>query len=395
MRRIFYASLSKGLFTFFLATLLLNGVIAKAQYWTFFDFSTENPLGADAVRVNGAALELGNKFQFTLPGTVFGIHWYQTASNTGNHTVHLWTNAGVSLATASGNDPGTGWRYFTFVTPVTVSAGTTYVASVFMPNGTYSATNSTTCTGPPNSICWAGPDQTRQYIIGLSTANGAAAPGNGVFIVNPVSAFPNNTNQAANYWVDVDYLPTFPLPVTLTEFKATTASRDIVLSWKTMNETNNRGFEIQRSNNNTDWYALNFVDGAGESNVVKTYNYTDKSLAPGLYYYRLKQTDLDGKSKISSVVTATVAGKGIASLFQNFPNPFSGTTTIRFDLPKAQQIKLSVFDMMGREVKVLASKMSEAGSHLVTLDSRGLSRQVYSIRLKTEAGVLMRQMLVQ
>jgi hypothetical protein len=118
-------------------------------------------------------------------------------------------------------------------------------------------------------------------------------------------------------------------------------------------------------------------------------------LAPGFYYYRLEQKDFDGKSKFSPVVTASIGGKGIVSLSPSYPNPFSQTSTIRFDLPRDQKIKLSIVDMMGREVKLLANKWSEAGSHLVTLDAAGLSRQTYLVRLQTADGVLTQKILVQ
>ena len=223
-------------------------------------------------------------------------------------------------------------------------------------------------------------------------------PGNGVFDYTTTGALttpPSSTFGASNYWIDVSFSPFFPLSVNLSDLKATTTNKDVVISWKTSSETNNRGFELQRSNNNADWYAVNFVTGAGESSTIRNYSYTDKGLAPGQYYYRLKQVDFDGKSKISPVVTATVSGKGTVSLFQNSPNPFSASTTIRFDLPGAQKIRLSIFDMAGREIKVLADKLAEPGSHLVSFTTVGLSRQVYYVRLKTADGTLTRKILVQ
>jgi uncharacterized protein (UPF0261 family) len=51
-------------------------------------------------------------------------------------------------------------------------------------------------------------------------------------------------------------------------------------------------------------------------------------------------------------------------------------------------------DLAGREVKVLTDKVSEAGSHVVTLDASNLSRQTYLVRLQTESGVLTKKILV-
>jgi hypothetical protein len=272
----------------------------------------------------------------------------------------------------------------------------TLVASVFSSLGDYASElfgtfNWFTSGTPPNDF---GTNPIK-VIRTFNSANDPAGNGLYLYLANPTTgAFPTSVNSN-NFWIDLRFQPDFALPVSISDLKATTNNKDVLVSWNTASESNNRGFEIQRSNNGTDWYAINFVNGAGESNSIKNYSYTDKGLAPGTYYYRLKQTDFDGKSKNSEVVTATVSGKGNITLFQNTPNPFSSSTTIRFDLPVAQKIKLSVFDMTGREIKVLADNMSEAGSHLVTLDAAILVRQPYLVRLQTESGVLVKTILVQ
>jgi hypothetical protein len=223
------------------------------------------------------------------------------------------------------------------------------------------------------------------------------SPNNGVYdyTTSPLTTPPVSFFGGDNYWVDVSFSPFFPLPAGLFDLKAATSDKDVVVSWKTASESNNRGFEIQRSNNGSDWYPVSFANGYGESSTTKNYSYTDRALAPGTYYYRLKQVDFDGKSKTSAVVSAAIGGKGQVSLFQNYPNPFSATTSIRFDLPKAQYAKLSLLDISGREVRVLTNKMSEAGSHVITIDGSSLAPQFYIVRLQTEQGVLTRKILVQ
>ncbi|HLG41049.1 MAG TPA: DUF4082 domain-containing protein [Chitinophagaceae bacterium] len=383
MKRFFYSPA----FLLVLAMVLLFGLTAKSQGESYFDFGTEFPMGADETIDNsGNALEVGVKFQTDVTGIVRGVHFYKNASNTGTHIANLWTDAGANLATANdGGALGTGWRYIEFAAPVSISPSTTYIVSVFMPTGFYSATINY-FNGVPPTI--------RNNILLLSDA-AAQPPGNGVFIQNATSAFPNGSFNAANYWIDLQFQQTFPLPVTLTDFRATTSNSDVLLSWKTETETNNKGFEIQRSNNSSDWYPVKFVNSTGDGSFTRTYSYTDKGLAPGLYYYRLKQLDFDGKSTFSPIATATIAGKGKTLLFQNYPNPFSGTSTIRFDLPTDQMIKLSIIDMTGREVRVLANKLGQAGSHQVTIDAAALQRQIYLVRLQTESGVLTKTILVE
>ncbi|MDZ4698380.1 MAG: T9SS type A sorting domain-containing protein [Rhodothermales bacterium] len=72
----------------------------------------------------------------------------------------------------------------------------------------------------------------------------------------------------------------------------------------------------------------------------------------------------------------------------NYPNPFNPTTSIRFSLPEAAQVRLSVFDMLGREVSVLVDGSIAAGQHTATFDAADLPSGMYLYRLETPAGAL-------
>jgi len=71
------------------------------------------------------------------------------------------------------------------------------------------------------------------------------------------------------------------------------------------------------------------------------------------------------------------------SLAQNYPNPFNPSTAIRYELPKSSDVRLSVYDMLGREVEVLVNKKMEAGVHEVKLNGSNLASGVYVYRLTT------------
>ena len=71
-----------------------------------------------------------------------------------------------------------------------------------------------------------------------------------------------------------------------------------------------------------------------------------------------------------------------SSLSQNYPNPFNPSTTIKYALPSATMARLSVYDMLGREVSVLVNEGREAGVHEVRFDASGLSSGVYFYRLQ-------------
>jgi hypothetical protein len=71
-------------------------------------------------------------------------------------------------------------------------------------------------------------------------------------------------------------------------------------------------------------------------------------------------------------------------LSQNYPNPFNPSTTIKYELRKSSVVRLSVFDMLGREVSVLVNERRGAGVHVVRFEASNLSSGIYCCRLQAE-----------
>lgn len=82
------------------------------------------------------------------------------------------------------------------------------------------------------------------------------------------------------------------------------------------------------------------------------------------------------------------------TLSQNYPNPFNPTTAIRFSLPRAQEVRLAVYDVLGRQVAVLASGMQMAGTHEVQIDASTWSSGTYFYRLDAGGAAITRPMLL-
>lgn len=93
------------------------------------------------------------------------------------------------------------------------------------------------------------------------------------------------------------------LPVELTSFTARLTADATQLNWITASELNNSHFDIQHSTDARTWATLAKVDGHGTTNEMQYYSYTDKNVARGTNYYRLKQVDFDGAFEYSDIVT--------------------------------------------------------------------------------------------
>ena len=98
----------------------------------------------------------------------------------------------------------------------------------------------------------------------------------------------------------------------------------------------------------------------------------------------------------ASVVSAEDQGLVAQSfeLEQNYPNPFNPATEIRFTIPAAGQVQLTVFDVLGREVAVLVNQELAAGAHTATFDAAGLTSGIYLYRLETAGQQMTRKMML-
>ena len=369
---------------------------AQAQTYTMFT-PAEYPGDVnfqDAGNTTGG-IELGMKFRVTQRGNVSAIRFYlgDVTVDNGTHTGNLWlltsATTGNKLATvtfAPVAPPFQGWVEATLPTPINVTDAATYAVSVHCSAGYYCSSPNLDPLGFLNEL-------DRTPLIGLGNSDPMGP--NGCFLYTATSAFPSAGSNGPNYFVDVVFTTAFPLPVTLTEFNSSVSRNDVLLSWKTQSEQNNKGFEIQRSTDGTNWSVQGFVEGVGESSTTQSYSYTDDHVTAGRYYYRLAQQDFDGAVKYSPVVIAVVAGETPMALHPNYPNPAHGVTMLRFDLSQSSAVRLSLLDITGREVKRLVNENRQAGSYVLSLNTAALNKGVYVIRLQAEGKILTRKMFVQ
>jgi hypothetical protein len=82
------------------------------------------------------------------------------------------------------------------------------------------------------------------------------------------------------------------------------------------------------------------------------------------------------------------------NLYQNFPNPFNPSTNIKFELARSGNVKVSVYDIQGKIVNVLAEGKFEAGSHIIEFKGENLTSGVYFYKMETEGYVMTRKMMM-
>lgn len=208
-----------------------------------------------------------------------------------------------------------------------------------------------------------------------------------------------NAANAARLTIDGIYLDNTwnnnVLPVELASFVSTINGRDVVLNWTTSSETNNEGFDVERSSSDNIWTKIGYVPGYGSTGIPQNYSFHDRGLNSGVYNYRLKQIDYNGNYEyynLSNEVNIGVPEK--YELSQNYPNPFNPSTTINYEIPFDGNVSLKVFDMNGKEVANLVSEYKTAGYYTLDFNAGKLSSAVYFYTLNSGDFVSTKKMLL-
>jgi hypothetical protein len=187
-----------------------------------------------------------------------------------------------------------------------------------------------------------------------------------------------------------------PLPVWLKRFIGEASIKSVHLKWSTISEVENVGFILLRSNDSLSYQEIasfqNFpaLQGGGTSTIERQYEFVDHRVnQQQTYVYKLRSVDYSGIIHDY----APIVSVGLSSakplryeLLQNYPNPFNPTTIIQYELKFDGNVRLELYDVLGRKVATLVHENEAAGSHQVVLSasSLGLSSGVYFYRL--EAG---------
>ena len=227
--------------------------------------------------------------------------------------------------------------------------------------------------------------------IGGRSIEGTGTPGTYTGAVSTINPDDANIvwNSTQNYWevtFDVAGFSGFfakssptPLPVRLLSFSGKTVDKINLLAWTTATEQNNAGFEVERSRDGATFEIIGFVRGNGNSTSQKDYGFTDNQPFAGINYYRLKQTDFDGKYEYSNTISLKNASTTNGVFV--YPNPSSESITIDLsnwnnNYKSGDVSTFELQDLQGRTL--LQGSLTEPQT---TLNLAHLPKAVYTLRV--------------
>ncbi|MCZ8356870.1 MAG: T9SS type A sorting domain-containing protein [Microcystis sp. LE19-388.1G] len=187
------------------------------------------------------------------------------------------------------------------------------------------------------------------------------------------------SNITTNYYYTIGTLDptTSPLPIELLEFKAKLGKEGVEISWITATEINNDFFTVEKSNSGFDFYSLTKIAGAGNSTQQLKYSVTDISPFQGVNYYRLKQTDYDGKFDYSRVISVDVESPLPTNSI--YPNPNEGKSFYVM-LPKSGYRNILI-KIQGLDGKTILSETVYKSGTFEFIPSVKLASGVYIISI--------------
>ncbi len=208
------------------------------------------------------------------------------------------------------------------------------------------------------------------YYTGSTTCNGTAAA---------CAAMINNTGTFGTATSTSSYPSNFTgsaLPIELTRFEGKNQVVYNLLTWQTASETNNKGFDIERSSDGRNFTNIGFVAGKGTTNKTQAYRFEDNTSNSDIAYYRLKQLDLDGQFEYSKVVSVSQHDNNVVSVF---PNPSKGVFNI-VNVADVEKEQFVVINNIGQSIPITVSSNGQ-------VDMSYFPSGIYYLRMATSGQV--------
>ena len=173
-----------------------------------------------------------------------------------------------------------------------------------------------------------------------------------------------------------------PLPVNFTSFNASLSDNKVYLNWSVAQESNNREFTIERAGSDQKFTVLSTIASRGNVSVPRTYQAVDNNPLSDISYYRLSQTDKNGK-KTYYETRRVINTSSITSELLVSPNPFVHQVSVYVTLKKAQRLSFTVADITGKRVQY-SQNLYPAGGSEISIKSGSLPSGIYFLKVEGE-----------
>lgn len=189
------------------------------------------------------------------------------------------------------------------------------------------------------------------------------------------------------------------LPVTITGFTGKHNGSENILSWTTVTEENNKGFELQHSAECINFAPLAFIPSKafnGNTSSILSYQFIDENLFAGETYYRLKQIDKDGNTTFSNILLLKKLQPNAFALSNIYPNPARSFIKFGLTAPAATRVRITITDLAGKPA-IQQSQQLAVGNNNLSLNISNLSAGSYIIKAESAnvsnvaAGILVKQ----
>ncbi|MGG9964261.1 T9SS type A sorting domain-containing protein [Ferruginibacter sp. SUN106] len=174
-----------------------------------------------------------------------------------------------------------------------------------------------------------------------------------------------------------------PLPVHFLLFAVSCNSNAVNITWKTAQEQNSKNFAIQKSDDGIHFTIVGIVAAAGNSSTEKTYSFTDNSTSYKPAFYKIVETDIDGKMQYTAI-NRIQCGAADNEL-KTFPNPVKQTLFVNVNTRIASPIFIKIFDSKGALVLTQNNKLL-SGNNQLNINMANLAAGIYSIALDWNNG---------
>ncbi len=166
----------------------------------------------------------------------------------------------------------------------------------------------------------------------------------------------NSLTNGDRFTIGTTNITQTPLPVELVSFSGTMTNGNANLAWKTLTETNNHFFTIERSQDGKNFRPVGEIPGSGTTKEAVSYRFVDYLPPSAVLYYRLKQTDYDGTQSYSDAIRLDNAGGGTQLIA--VPNPVDSDESLVLRIQHHEMVDMRlawirVFDVMGKEVPII------------------------------------------